>query len=298
MRRALLVVSQSALGGCAADEPVVPEPPLEPLFAFAVLAAPHIVNDVEREARLAAAVAWIDAVPHDPPIELVLVLGDIGWGGGLARAKALLDELSVPYVPLVGDNEIHEGDDDTFATVFEPRYAALATELEGFRRAPVPVAHPTSAEPAWLENAAFEHRGVRFFALDWCVRGVAGALGEFGDLHDFTGGTLPWLAGELPAPADALPGSIVLASHIPTFLGLFDHAEMDALTALFAPLDAAIYAAIAGHLHGNLTMDGPGHPALATDAVFEDQVTVRRFDVLGNGARFAYVDELVVVPFP
>lgn len=298
MKGTVAVLSVCAIIGCTAEEPAGDEPPLVPLFSFAVLADTHIVNDAEREARLAAAVQWIDAQDHDPPIEVVLVLGDIGWGGGLPRAKERLDELTMPYVPLIGDNEIQDGDDGTFATVFEPRYQALASELAAFRRAPVPVTHPASPDPAWLENAAFEHRGVRFYALDWCVRGTLGVMGEFGDLNDFAGGTFPWLADALPAPAGALPGSIVLASHIPPFLGLFDQPEMNALEALFAPLGDAVYATIAGHLHGNLTMDGPGHPALVTDAVFEDDVTVRRFVVLGNGVRFAYVDELVVVPFP
>jgi hypothetical protein len=283
--------------GCGGDDEGGPdEPELESLFSLAVITDTHITGSEERVERLTTAVEWIDGHAAERQIEIVFVLGDIGWNGGLPQAKALLDELDVPYVPLVGDNELHAGEDETFHDTFLPQYDVLTASVDDFRRAPVPVWDVDAGMDAWLQNLAFEYRGLHLFALDLCIRGDDSIMGEFADLHDVEGGTWPWLSAELSALEPAREESVILLTHIPMMLGALDTVEMPMVDALLGPLGDYVYANLAGHVHGNLLEEGPAFDVYMTDATHDDENTVRVIEVQGNDLRFAYAHELVVVP--
>ena len=282
--------------GCSDDTSDPAEPPLEPLFSLAVIADPHIASVPDHEERLAAAVAWLDEHAQAQQIELVLVLGDIGWGAGLEQAKLLLDELDLLYLPIVGDNEIHAGDDQAFDTTYQPQYQLLNDGLDHWRQASVPVWDPEAEMDAWLQNLAFDYRGLHFFALDLCIRGDDTIMGEFGDLHDFSGGSWTWFEEQLSALEPTRGESIILLSHIPMFLGLLDTEEMPKVDALLEPMGDYVYANLAGHTHGNLMREGAGFDVYVTNATHDDDNTIRLIEVQGNGQRFAYTHRLVVVP--
>jgi len=278
------------------DDSAGVEPELETLFAFAVLADPHITADADRAERLQAALDWIDAEAAPRGIELTVVLGDIGWGEDLATARALLDGLSVPYVPIIGDNEIQIDSEVTFDETFTPQYDALSSVLTDWEQAPTPVANPEIGEDSYFQNHAFTHHGVRFIGLDWCVRGDDGPMGETGDLQDFDGGTLPWLESQLAAAADGPLDSVVMLSHLPMQLGMFILEELEVLDAALEPHRGILAVNLAGHVH----QDSEGthddyYDVYTTDAVWDDEVTVRVITVAGNGVRFTYDHELVVV---
>lgn len=86
-------------------------------FSFAIIADPHIDGDVNHEANLENAINWLISNKNEKHIELVFVLGDIAWGDSrgnrnLRIAKETLDHLNhagIPYIPVIGDNEIHDG---------------------------------------------------------------------------------------------------------------------------------------------------------------------------------------------
>lgn len=292
----LLTAILAPLISCGGTDAPDPEPPLEPLFSLAVITDLHISGALENEQRLQAAVQWIDDHAAERSIELVLVLGDIGWGSTIERSKELLDELDVPYVPINGDNEIHAGDEEAFRTLYQPQYDSLAATLDGWRMAPVPVLHPGTGQDAWLQNAAFEYQGLHVLAVDWCVRGADGLAGEVGDLHDYEGGSWRWLSDELTGLEPTLLQSVVIISHIPMFGGMFSLDQMAQITGLIAPRRDYVYANLSGHLHGNLVMEEEGFDAIVTDATFDDDNTVRVIEVQGNGVRLAYEHELIVVP--
>jgi hypothetical protein len=285
-----------AAAGCGGDDAGTVEPPLEPLFSMAVITDTHITTSPENVERLTAAVDWIDDHAVERQIELVLVLGDIGWEGGLAEAKSLLDELDVPYVPIVGDNELHAGDDEAFHTTFTPQFTALGDRLDNWRHASVPVWDTEAEMDVWLQNLAFDYRGLHLFAVDLCIRGDNTIMGEFGDLHEFEGGTWPWLEDQLAVLEPTRQQSIILLSHIPMFQGVLDNDEMPMVEALLEPLSEYVYANLAGHLHGNLVREGAGFDVYVTDATHDDDNTVRLIEVEGNGQRYAYTHNLVVVP--
>ena len=282
------------LGGCA-------PPVAEHVYSIAVVADPHITQPSERDERLAAVVDWIDTERDERKIELVMVVGDIGWSGGLEAAREILDELSVPYVPILGDNEVYTGDEERFDEVFSPVYASLEASFDDFERAPVEVWDPNREQTVWLQNVAFEHRGVQILGLDWVSR-AEGLMSEFAELHDFDDGTIEWFESQLDGLRSdrfADTEDTLLFSHHPMHLPSFDLAEMERLTSLTAPVADRVAAAFGGHYHFDAEerIEEGGYDVFVTDATWDDENTVRLVEVHGNGAAFELVQELIDVPW-
>jgi len=273
------------------------EAPLEHSFSFVVLADPHIAGSVEHEERLSEAVAWINTESEARRIELVLVVGDIGWSTGLERSRELLDELEVTYVPLIGDNEVQTDDEERYTEVYASQFERLSDELDEWDKQIGSVIHPVSGEPAWLQNLRFEHRGVLFVGLDTIVRGVKGNLGELGSLNNYAGGSWPFLEQVL-SDAEFRPyESIVLAGHVPIMLGALDTQQMTDVATLVGPVGEWVYAHFAGHLHidHEQVLDDQGFNLYVTDATWDDNITLRVVDVYSNGERMEYSHETVHV---
>ncbi len=273
--------------------------PVEFRFTLGVIADPHCTGNAEHAERLDLAVQWLNDHAAERDIELVVVLGDIGWSSGLAEVKPQLDALTVPYVPITGDNEIHSGDEEAFHDTFLPQWQLLSTELESFSLASAPVYNPEIDADSWFNLFSFDHRGVHFVGVDWVVRGDDTLVGEFGDLHDFDGGSWRWLEDDIGDRLGDPDDSIILLSHIPMHLGMFDLAEMDLIEVLFASLDDAVYANLAGHVHidSHETIADGLYEMYTYDATWDDELTVGLVEVSGNDQRFEYTHELHVVPY-
>jgi len=271
------------------------------LFSFALIADPHIVEPSERDTRLLAAVDWINDAAEARSIELTLVLGDIGWGEGLANAEAHLAGLAMSYVPIMGDNEVHAGEEEAFGEVFTPQYAALEAQMDGFRRGEIGTYNPEWSQTSWFQNLSFDYRGLRFVMLDWISRDDDVFYGEMATLHDFEGGTLPWFAEELGDVSTDRSENVLLFSHHPMLMGPggFDVADLEEITALTAPVGEQVAAAWAGHLHvdHDETIYAGGYDVHVTDATWDDDNTIRVVEVWGNGTAFSFVQEHVIVPF-
>jgi len=278
--------------------------PMHPQFSFAIITDTHVVGKSASFSRLQKVVAWINAERQARGIELVLVLGDIGWGtgGGLTLARNALDKLAIPYVPILGDNEVHGGSEQAFDAVFEPHYATLTTQIEGFERAPTPTTDPADAKKSWFQNVAFEHGGVRFVGLDWAARVEGTIAGEQGDLHDYPGATFPWLVKQMAGLGPRAAESVVLFSHIPMHEspGGFLKAEWLAIAGVLAPVGQLVSATFGGHFHFDYEQveEDVGMTLFVTASTFSGPPRVRVVKVLGNGAAFAYEHELIDVPFP
>jgi hypothetical protein len=293
--------------GCGGDDSVpqpspgledTSVPAMEDLFSFVVLADPHLTDAaLEHQERLSAAVEWVNS---QPDVELVVVVGDIGWNGGLPIAKALLDGLTMPYVPIIGDNEVHIGAEKTFDEVFSEQYALLATVVDDFERGEVEVQNPEWGVTSWLQNLSFEYRGIRFLGLDWCSRNMDGILGEMAALHDFDGGTFPWFSDQIGAIEAGADENVLLFSHHPMYMspGAFNIDDMARISDVTRPLEDRIAAAWAGHYHLSWDEDVPsaGYSIHITDATWDDENTARVVRVRGNGERFVYEQELVIIP--
>ena len=251
-------------------------------FSFVVVADPHITSNEEHQARLAGAVEWINENVGPERIEMVWVVGDIGWGEGLPIARQLLDELQVPYLPVMGDNEVHFGDEVPFDESFGPVLDERATLWPDFRRGQVQVYDAVAGREMSLQNFSFSFGGLRWLGLDWCSRDPGNLVSEFAELHDLDGGSLPFLEAELGPLEPADTEDVLLFSHHPMHLGSFDLAEMEQLTDLIGPVSGRVGAAFAGHIHQNAAVEVPeaGYTAFVTDATWDDENTVRLVRVL------------------
>lgn len=276
-------------------------PPIDVAFRYVVIADPHVTfADGEADARLDAAVAWINAEATTRDLRLVLIVGDIGWDAGLDTVRASLDALAIPYVPINGDNEVQLGSEEAYHLAFADHYDALATTLDGWEMPPAEVVNPEWDKTSWFHNVAFTYEGVRFVGLDWASREINGLRGEFGELHDFEGGTWPFFVEQLEAAAGGGTENVVLFSHIPMHLATFDLEEMAKVTAVTAPLADHVWADLAGHYHGSgsETLEDAGYELHVTDATWDDAVELRIVEVRADATRFAPVTEVVTVAYP
>lgn len=272
--------------------------PAEFVFRYVIIADPHVTTpDGDARARLDRAVAWVNDNAEELDLELVLVVGDIAWGDGLDAARDSLDALAVTYVPINGDNEVSLGSEEAYAQTFAERYEELATTLPEWEKAPVEVYNPIEERPSWFHNLAFTWRGIRFVGLDWCSRDTSGLISEFGELHDFEGGTWPFFVDQL-GRVSAAGEHVALFSHIPMHFGMFDIAEMERITGVTEPLGAQVWADLAGHYHASAseTVPDSGYDLHVTDATWDDEIELRLVEVWQAGEDFVPVTELVVVP--
>lgn len=292
----LCAVALGAAGCGGAGEPPADARPVERRFSIAVIADCHLTTNPDRATRLAEAVAWIDAQAAARAIELVVVVGDIGWGPGVQAAKDLLDTLAIPYVPIIGDNEIHGGSERAFDDVYAPHFAALAGRLDGFARAAVPVRDPVRGEDRYLQNLAFDHRGVHLVGLDLADRETDELEGETGVLHDYPGGTLDWLARSAATFAGRADESVLMFSHLPMHVGAFSTDEMTTLGGLLAPHARKVFADFAGHVHlaYQAPVDGI-YDVHVTGATWAGDLTIRLIDVGHDGVGFVITTELVTI---
>lgn len=266
----------------------------ERLLSFAILTDPHVTSGAENADRLRAAVAWL---ADEPEVEVVLVLGDNAWGSGIDLFPTLMEPLPVPWVPITGDNEIHAGDEQAAQAMREAQYAVLAGQLDAWSQAPAPVHNPELDGDSWFSDVSFDMGGVHFALVDWCVRTETGALGEFGDLHDFEGGSLPWLEDDLAART-ASPW--VLGAHIPTHLGMLDLAEMERLqTGLDAHLPDLL-GIFAGHVHqdSDIPVEELDTTTYTVEATWDDAVDLRLVAVWTDGVDTWLEQEKVQLPWP
>jgi len=273
--------------------------PVEYRFTLGVIADPHVTGNVEHAERLDAAVAWMNDHASERDIRFVVVLGDIGWNSGIDTVKPQLDALSMPYVPITGDNEIHAGDEEAFFDTFTPQWELLSTTLDGWQMATMPVDNPVAGKLSWFNNFSFDYEGVHFIGLDWCVRGDHGLLGDTGDLHDFEGGSFQFWEDDLAGREGDPQASIVLLTHIPMQILMFDIDELEKVYEVMTAVGDAHYGNLAGHVHIDATFtEADGLYELITyDATWDDDVTVGLVEVSGNDQRFEYHHELHIVPF-
>ena len=277
--------------------------PSEPQFQFsiAVIADPHIAGGGEHSERLRQTVQWVNTESDSRTIDLVFVLGDVGWGAGLMESKAILDELTVPYIPVIGDNEVHYGDEENFGTVYGPQYEFLSTVFEDWNKDGEAIWNPEEDENSWFYNFALSHKGLRLITADWSARTDAPYFSEMGDLHNFDGGTWEFFQSEIQQLQQQKKNSVLLLSHIPMFMspGSFDVAETEMIAGLTNAYADLIYADFAGHFHVNVDseLEEGGFEVFITDAVWDDEITIRMVEVWENEVEFSYTQEMIELAY-
>jgi len=264
-------------------------------YSIILIADPHIVDGGEHRERLSKTVNWINENKDIDEIELVFVLGDVGWGDGLTIAKEELQKLSVPFVPVIGDNEVHFGDEMRFFDVFSDTYNDAALRFHGWNDSFSTVWNPLQEQESMFGNFSFSHRGIQYIGLDWAAR-VSGILGEMGDLHDFSGGSFPWLSEELAILSEN-DEPIFFLSHIPMYMnaGAFDIAEMDSLDTLLASYSDRIVRNFAGHYHADVENEQTHYDLVVIDAIWDDEIRFQRLNVRKDRDGFLFSHDLITI---
>lgn len=227
-------------------------------FSFAILADPHIDGIASHTDNLKTAVDWIIANKESKDIELVFVVGDIAWNrpgrkGIVKLAKGVLDRLDnagIPYVPIIGDNEIQSSSELDFVRTFDSHYKRLSKVLPGWKKAPTPV------KGMYLQNFSFDYKGCHFVCSDFNSREKGN---EGGELHDFSGGSWPWFKNDIISNSRKKKENIVIITHIGMFRTgfrkadefLFSKEEMKKIKGFLWDYRDYVDSNYAGHIHQN-----------------------------------------------
>ena len=299
----MLTLLALACGGDTSSDSVTrdsgPEPDFAFVFSFALIADPHIVSDLEHEERLIQVRDWLDEQAEERGLAMVFVLGDIGWGEGLERSRELLEGFQTPWVPIAGDNMMHAGDEERWQEVFGPQITAIGELFGGLDQAPQPAWNPIYERDAWYSNYTFAHKGVTFMALDWCSRSHEPIWGDTAELHDHDGGTFPWFQDQVRALGEGPKESVVMASHMAMHLGpgSFNIEADDQLEGWAEAYSDRLALSVGGHLHMNIDDEARvgGWDVHVVDATWDDALSLTIVEVWGNGRRFTYGLERLVL---
>ena len=121
-------------------------------------------------------------------------------------------------------------------------------------------------------------RGGRVIGLDISPREKLGVVGEQGDLHDYAGGSWPWLQAELAKWQHLPKASVLIASHIPMQLtpGGLDADQMAKVKALLDAHPGLVHGHIAGHYHVDLELRTPAmsHVSYVVGSTFAGNLPV------------------------
>ncbi len=290
-------------------------------FSIAVIADPHCTNNQEHWDRMDKAIAWINDNRAAKKIDMVVIVGDMAWGGNnLLVMKGKLDGLAVPYLPVIGDNEIHGGDEAVFDDVFSTQFDTLASIFpDSWSKAPAHVINPHTGKEMYLENYSFDYKGLHIICADWSTRTEEGLLEtEQAELYDFEGGTWPWFKEDILNWTGTDKESILVFSHHPMHvspaypltkmdLGAFSYEDFKIITSFTLPLKDYISASYAGHYHVPMQHDvrEGGYKVYVTRALHQPrqleegnllkEPTIKLINVKKNDGGFTYKNQLVYV---
>jgi hypothetical protein len=288
-------------------------------FSVAVIADPHCAGDQEHLGRLDSAINWINENKGAKKIELVVLVGDIAWGGNnLSDIRQRLDGLTMPYLPVIGDNEVNDGDEITFNNVFSSHFDDLASLLgDSWLKSPVPVLDPRTDQYLYLQNYSFDYKGLHIMCTDWGTRNPGPGLeSEQAELFDFEGGTWPWFKQDLQSSiGDNINNTLVFSHHpmhvspvyplIRTDLGAFSVNDFKAITNFTLPFKDYFYANYAGHYHVPWYQDvreggykvyvvrALHQPSQLANTKILEEPTIELINVTKQGNGFSYKNLLV-----
>lgn len=236
------------------------------------------VGDVGYSAvRLRKTVQWINIHADSLKIKFVIVTGDItdsGERSELMKFKEIMDGLNIPYVPLIGNHDMWPYTrqdeaatpcgDSLINAMFSEQFLKLKSSLKNWNDGTrlIRTLNPETNNHNYFQNFSFQYNNYTFILSDFGTRHHA-EPGELGvgpqaDLHDFGGGTFPWLRTELEKYKTGSE-NVFLFTHWPLTKDplvnvhlssmAFGPQEYKKLAAMLYPYRANIAAWFSGHIH-------------------------------------------------
>lgn len=235
-------------------------------------------GDVGRPAiRLRRAIKWINNNRLEHNIKFVIITGDItdsGERSEFEKAKEILDDLEVPYLPILGNHDVWPyvsyqneapyayGDsvmNEVFKETFERCSQFFDDWDDGFRL--TRVYSPESQQEHYFHNYSFSYEGFGFIAVDFNprhhVEKPEPGVGGYARLNDFNQGSYPWLLNQIEQHPVRGDKNLILLSHQPPhrdFLSWYNGLplqDVDQLTQGLLPLKDHLAVWLAGHVHRN-----------------------------------------------
>ncbi len=235
--------------------------------------------------RLRQSVNWINRHADSLKIRFVMVTGDLtdsGEKSEFLKCREILDDLNVPYIPLIGNHDVwpytrsdeapEAFGDRFFNAVFDEVIrgnSSFFSSWDNGTRHKV-VIHPQTGQAHQFQNFAFTFNRYRFIITDFGTRRHAGrvepGVGPSAELHDFPGGSFPWLMQQLNQNATDTK-SVCIFSHWPLmkepirFHFAFDRKEYKALADSMFPYREKLSTWFSGHIHRSFSqyVTQPGH---------------------------------------
>lgn len=226
---------------------------------------------------LRRSVNWINNHAEDKGIKFVVITGDItdsGERSEFEKAKEILDDLVIPYVPIIGNHDIwpyvsyqNEAEygygTSVMNEVFEDAYERAKDFFDywddGYRLKMT--YNPKSGEYHNFHNFSFGYDGVGFIAVDLNprhhVEKEEPGVGGYAVLNNFEDGSYPWLLSQVQEHPMRAINNLVILSHQPPhrdFLSWYNGLpleDVDLLTRDLLPYREHLGVWLAGHVHRN-----------------------------------------------
>lgn len=225
--------------------------------------------------RLANAVKWLNQHAQNKNVEFAIFSGDLtdsGEKSEFLHFKKIVDSLSIPYIPLIGNHDVwsyirfSEEDvrargDSLMNEIFHPVFEKLKNTFQIIADSRNnPWLDKESNQYCYLQNFVLAKNGVRFVFLDFNprhhVRKNEPGIGPEAQLHQGDGGTFSFLENALKN-AKTFGAKVIIISHHPPIASLvgnhyaFSAKEKKQLGKLLRPYKKYVLGWLAGHIHRN-----------------------------------------------
>jgi len=241
-------------------------------FKFAVISDTHLEPNVPAPSLfLSNTVEFLNRIKDSENIKVVFVIGDLtDKATSFAEVKSILSNLKIPYIPMLGNHDIMVNNASwaepvpTGDLIFVREFREQFEKMPGLQWQNKETFNPSIRASSWFPNFRLKIGRLVFLGVDYASR-TSGRNWLFNgvfpraELHDFPGGTLPWLEGTLKDISKDDISEVVLLQHYPfrlpfarpEFLFGFSGEDKQRIADLlikYLPKDK-IFGMLCGHMH-------------------------------------------------